>query len=86
MDGENDDVLTPLAVLMGLAFSFGTSTLRYCGGTAAMMSTRRGCAESPYLAEVLVFSLKAEIPPIHDPIRTFVLIPTAAPSHCFSSA
>lgn len=86
VEGENDDMLTPLAVLMGLAFSFGTSTLRYCGGTAAMMSTRRGCAESPYLAEVLVFSLKAEIPPINVPIRTSVPIPTAAPTHCFGSA
>lgn len=63
-------VLTPLAVLIGLAFSFGTSTLRYCGGTAAMMSTKRGCAESPYLADVLVFSLKTEISQINNSILT----------------
>jgi len=65
-------VLTPLAVLMGLAFSFGTSALRCCGGTAAMMSTNRGCAESPYFAEVLVFSLKAKMPRINDPVQTYV--------------
>lgn len=50
--------LTPLAVRMGFAFNLGTSTLRYWGGTAAMMSTRRGCAERPYLAAVLVLILK----------------------------
>lgn len=49
--------LTPLAVRMGLALSLGTRARRYCGGTAAMMSTNRGCASSPYLAEVLVFTL-----------------------------
>lgn len=65
-------VLTPLAVLIGLAFSFGTSTLRYCGGTAAMMSTKRGCAESPYFADVLVFSLKAEIPQTNNSILTCI--------------
>lgn len=64
-------MLTPLAVLIGLAFSFGTSTLRYCGGTAAMMSTKRGCAERPYFAAVLVFSLKAEIPQINNSILTY---------------
>lgn len=67
-------VLTPLAVLIGLAFSFGTSTLRYCGGTAAMMSTKRGCAESPYFADVLVFSLKAETPQINNSILTCIPI------------
>lgn len=51
---------TPLAVRMGLAFSLGTRARRYCGGTAAMMSTNRGCASSPYLAEVFVFTLKTE--------------------------
>lgn len=61
---------TPLAVLMGLAFSFGTRALRYCGGTAAMMSTNRGCAASPYFADVLVFSLKAEISQINNPVLT----------------
>ena len=54
--------LTPLAVLMGFALSLGTKTFRCWGGTAAMMSTRRGCAESPYLAAVLVFTLKVEHP------------------------
>ena len=42
---------------IGLAFSLGTRARRYCGGTAAMMSTNRGWASSPYLAEVLVFTL-----------------------------
>lgn len=67
-------MLTPLAVLIGLAFSFGTSTLRYWGGTAAMMSTKRGCAESPYFADVLVFSLKAEIAQINNCILTCISI------------
>lgn len=52
--------LTPLAVLMGFAFNLGTKTFRYWGGTAAMISTRRGCAERPYLAAVLVFTLKVK--------------------------
>lgn len=51
-------LLTPLAVRMGLAFSLGTRTRRYCGGTAAMMSTSRGWASSPYFAEVFVFTLR----------------------------
>lgn len=52
--------LTPLAVLIGFAFNLGTKTFRYWGGTAAMISTRRGCAERPYLAAVLVFTLKVK--------------------------
>lgn len=48
---------TPLAVRIGLAFSLGTKARRYCGGTAAMMSTNRGWASSPYFADVFVFTL-----------------------------
>jgi hypothetical protein len=45
---------------MGFAFNLGTKIFRYWGGTAAMISTRRGCAERPCLAAVLVFNLKVK--------------------------
>ena len=38
----------PDAVLTGFAFNFDSSASLYASGTAAMMSTSRGCVERPY--------------------------------------
>jgi len=46
-------VLTPLAVLTGFAFNFGTNAFLWSDGTAAIMSTSLGEVSSPYLDEIL---------------------------------
>ncbi len=47
----------PEAVLTGLALSFGSKAFLCAMGTAAMMSTSRGCEDSPYLLATWPFNL-----------------------------
>ena len=47
----------PDAVLTGFARSWGSSTLRYSSGTAAMISTNLGARGSMYLLEAAILRL-----------------------------
>ncbi len=49
--------LTPLAVRIGFALIFGRRIFLYDSGIAAIISTKRGCKLSPYLADALHLTL-----------------------------